>query len=114
MQSQQLDHRLDGRPDVLQGDFGGLAGQVLVNTEQSPNPGAVERLHLTQVNDDKLDPRLQEPLALALEFPRGGRIQPRGFDEQVECLILQLSFNDGGHAATCVRQTQFGILKADK
>jgi hypothetical protein len=97
MQPQQLDHGLYGWLNVQQRDLPGLARKVFVEAQQCADTGTVEGVHVTQVDDEELDPRLQELLALALKLPRGGRVQPRRLHQQVERFIFQLSLNDGGH-----------------
>lgn len=99
MQPKQLDHGLYGRLNVQQRDLPGLAWQVFVEAQQGADPGTVNGVHVTEIDDDELDPRLQEVLASALKLPRGGRVQPRRLHQQVERFIFQLSLNDGGHSA---------------
>lgn len=97
MQPQQLHYGLYGRRNVQQSDRRGFARQVLENAQQGANARAVEKLHAAEVDGDGFDSRLPEVPTLALKVARGVRVEPGRFHNQVEGVLFQFSFNDGGH-----------------
>lgn len=99
MQPQQLNHGLHGRRNMQQRDSRRFARQVLVNTQQRADAGAVEELHAGQVDGHGFDAGLPQFPTLVFEVGRGRRVESRRVHDEMKRRIFQFSLKDGGHAS---------------